>query len=203
MNNNFLFFSDATVDVDMAMASPCAASSHAMWRTCSDHVLRFFFLKGGAVVHRLSEMDNPSSNCPSKLMDEVRRIVPFKIKTIITYLTRIIKRITGLTRIIFVSSVNQNGHFCYEWMSRLGLELGQEPLWLLAGRSLVCFCFFTKIIFKLTIDISMCKIILEVEYFVKSMIYQMFKFFKIIAYFIPRWSEDLNFTLKIQETQVN
>ena len=45
------------------------------------------------------------------------------------------------------------------------------------GRSRVCFCFFTKIIFKLTIDISMCKIILEVEYFIKSMIYQMLKFF--------------------------
>ena len=30
---------------------------------------------------------------------------------------------------------------------------------------------FTKIIFKLTIDISICKIILKVEYFIKSMIY--------------------------------
>ena len=30
----------------------------------------------------------------------------------------------------------------------------------------------------------MCKIILEVEYFIKSMIYQMLKFFKRIAYFI-------------------
>ena len=35
------------------------------------------------------------------------------------------------------------------------------------GFSLVFF-FFTKIIFKLTIDISMCKIILDVEYFIKS-----------------------------------
>ena len=34
------------------------------------------------------------------------------------------------------------------------------------------FFFVTKIIFELTIDISMCKIILEVEYFIKSMIYQ-------------------------------
>ena len=33
----------------------------------------------------------------------------------------------------------------------------------------------------------MCKIVLEVEYFIKSMIYQMLKFFKRIAYFIPRW----------------
>ena len=31
---------------------------------------------------------------------------------------------------------------------------------------------------------------LEVEYFIKSMIYQMLEFFKRIAYFIPRWSED-------------
>ena len=30
----------------------------------------------------------------------------------------------------------------------------------------------------------MCKIILEVENFIKSMIYQMLKFFKRIAYFI-------------------
>ena len=55
-------------------------------------------------------------------------------------------------------------------MSRSGLELGV----------------FTKIIFKLTIDISMRKIILEVEYVIKRMIYQLLKFFKRIAYFIPR-----------------
>ena len=30
---------------------------------------------GGAAVHRLSETDNPSSKCPSKLTDKVRRIV--------------------------------------------------------------------------------------------------------------------------------
>ena len=49
----------------------------------------------------------------------------------------------------------------------------------------------------------MFKIILEVEYFIKSIIYQMLKFFKRIAYFIPRWSEDLYFDLKIQKIQVN
>ena len=43
-----------------------------------------------------------------------------------------------------------------------------------------------QIIFKLTIDISMGKIILEVEYFIRSTIYQMLKFFKRTAYFIPR-----------------
>ena len=57
-------------------------------------------------------------------------------------------------------------------------------------------------IFKLTIDISKCKIILEVEYFIKSMIYQMLEFFKRIAYFISRWSKDLYFDLKIQKNTV-
>ena len=32
----------------------------------------------------------------------------------------------------------------------------------------------------------MCKMILEVEYFIKSVIYQMLKFFKRIAYFLSR-----------------
>ena len=63
-------------------------------------------------------------------------------------------------------------------MSRPGLELGV--------RVSTAFAFFTKIIFKLTIEISMCKIMLEVEYFIKSIIYQMLKFFKRITYFIPR-----------------
>ena len=52
------------------------------------------------------------------------------------------------------------------------------------GRSRVCFSFFPKII---------------LEYFIKSMIYQILKSFKIIAYFIPRWSEDLSFDSKIQK----
>ena len=62
-------------------------------------------------------------------------------------------------------------------MSRPGLEF---------GRLRVRFCFFTKIIFKLTIDISMCKIILEVKYFIKSMIYQMLnKIFEKNSFFHP------------------
>ena len=49
-------------------------------------------------------------------------------------------------------------------MSRPGSELGVH---------VSVFAFSqTKIIFKFTIDFSMCKIILEVEYFLKSMIYQ-------------------------------
>ena len=52
-----------------------------------------------AAVQRLSETNNPSSNCPSKLTDKVRRIVHSKLKPFpfwnedITYLTRIIRRI--------------------------------------------------------------------------------------------------------------
>ena len=38
-------------------------------------------------------------------------------------------------------------------------------------------CFFAKIIFKLTIDISMRKIVFKMEYFINSRIYQMLKFF--------------------------
>ena len=54
------------------------------------------------------------------------------------------------------------------------------------GRLPVRFCFFTKIIFKLIIDISMYKTILEVKYFIKRMIYQILKFFKRIVCFIWR-----------------
>ena len=40
------------------------------------------------------------------------------------------------------------------------------------------------------VNISMRKMTLEVEYF-KSMIYQILNIFKIIIYFIPRWSQDI------------
>ena len=65
-------------------------------------------------------------------------------------------------------------------MSRAGLEL---------GFCVTAFAFSQRYIFKLTIDISMsamCKIILEVKYFIKSMIYQMLEFLKRIACFILR-----------------
>ena len=45
----------------------------------------------------------------------------------------------------------------------------------------------------------MRKIILEMEYFIYN-IYQMLNFFKRIASFIPRWSYDLYFALKIQKS---
>ena len=40
--------------------------------------------------------------------------------------------------------------------------------------------------FAFEIDISILKIILDVEYFIKSMIHQMLKFLKRIAYFMTR-----------------
>ena len=39
-----------------------------------------FFWGEGAAVHRLSEMDNPSSNCHSRLINNVKRIVHSKLK---------------------------------------------------------------------------------------------------------------------------
>ena len=135
-----------------------------------------------AAVHRLSQTDNPSSNCPSKLMDNFMRVVHSKLKLFhfklrhITYPARIIKRIT-------ISVKNECRTQAFSW----------------AFACLLLIFHKSKIIFKLTIDISMCK----VEYFIKSMIYQMLKFFKRIAYFIPRCSEDLYFALKIQKIQVN
>ena len=44
---------------------------------------------------------------------------------------------------------------------------------------------FDKDFFKLTIEISMRKVILEVEYFVKRMIYQMLNFFQKNSLFHP------------------
>ena len=84
----------------------------------------------------------------------------FKLRRI-TYLMRIIKRITHLTRII--RRLCENGHFCY---NECPLPL---PLYWVV-RSRVCFCFFTKIIYKLTIDISIR--------IINIMIYQMLKFSK-------------------------
>ena len=46
----------------------------------------------------------------------------------------------------------------------------------------------------------MCKIILEVEYFIESVIYQMLKIFERIAYFIPRWFEDLYLDLDTKKS---
>ena len=85
------------------------------------HPFSDFFLGEGAAVHRLSETENPYPNCPSTLTDKVRWIVHsklkpfhFQIKTyyLITYLTRIIKRITRLTRIIRLES--EDVHVCYK-----------------------------------------------------------------------------------------
>ena len=59
-----------------------------------------------------------------------------------------------------------------------------------------------NLIFVFIVNISMRKIILEVEYF-KSMIYQLFKIFKRKTYLIPRWSALRHlFALKIQKIQV-
>ena len=146
------------------------------------HPFSDFFWGEGAVVHRLSEMDNPSSNFPLKLTDKqtdiVRRIVHSKLKPfhfqIEWYYLSDANYQTDNPSHTDNPSLVWNAHECRAPASS----------WAFAG----CFCFFKKIIFKLTVDISIRKIILQVEYFIRSIMYQMLKFFKRIAYFIPRWS---------------
>ena len=46
----------------------------------SQTTLLRFFLRGGAAVLSPSVTNNPSSNCPSRLTDKVRRIVHSKLK---------------------------------------------------------------------------------------------------------------------------
>ena len=100
-----------------------------------------FFSGEAAAIHRLSEMDNPSSNCPSKLMDKVRRIVHSKLKLfhfqIKTYYLSDANHQTDNP------SHTNNRCLVWKWpfllrMSRLGLELG--------ARVSALICFFTKII---------------------------------------------------------
>ena len=106
----------------------------------------------------------PSSNCPSKLTDKVTRIVHSKLKLFHFQVKK-----------YYLSDANHQTDNPSHTNNPSLMNVAPRP-WV--GRLRVRFCFFTKIIFKLTIDISMCKIILEVKYFIKSMIYQMLKFFK-------------------------
>ena len=107
----------------------------------TDTPFPIFFWGEGAAVHRLSEMDNPSSNCPSKLMDKVRRIVHSKLKLfhfqIKTYYLSDANHQTDNP------SHTNNRCLVWKWpfllrMSRLGPELGARVSDLI--------CFFTKII---------------------------------------------------------
>ena len=73
---------------ELEMDYPSESGSCTVAPSPTDTPSPIFFWGEGAAVHRLSETDNPSSNCPSKLTDKVRRIVhsklkpfPFQIKT--------------------------------------------------------------------------------------------------------------------------
>ena len=134
-------------------------------------LLTIFFWGEGAAVHRLSGTDNSSSNCPSKLADKIRRIVRSKLKPFhfqikthylsdANYQTDNPSHTNGLSTDVCgeatVSGVKTAISVVNEFAPRPWVE-----------RSHVCFCFFTKIIYILTVDISMCKIILELEYCIK------------------------------------
>ena len=138
----------------------------------------FFFWREGAAVHRLSRTDHPSSNCPSKLADKLRQIVHLKLKQFhfqikTYYISGANYQTDNPSHTNDLSGVKRAISVINEFAPRPWVE-----------RSRVCFCFFTKIILILTVDISMRKIILEVKYCMKHTL----KFFKRIAYFIPRWS---------------
>ena len=123
----------------------------------------------------------PSSNCPSKLTDKVRQIVHSKLKL---FHFRIKKYyLSDANHQTDNPSHTNNPVSSVKTAISVIMNVAPQPC---VGRFRVCLFFFTKIIFKLTIDISMCKIILEEKYFIKSMIYQMLKFFKRIGCFIPR-----------------
>ena len=109
---------------------------------------------------------------------KVRRIVhSIKLRRI-TYLTRIIKRITRHGTAM-IRLKRENVHFCCKWMPRPRLELSVR---------VSAFAFSQRLFLYSLSTFLTSKIILEVEYFIKSMVYQMLKFYKRMAYFIPRWS---------------
>ena len=90
-----------------------------------------FFWGEESAVLRLSETDNPSSNCPSKLTDEVRRIVhsklkPFPFQTKKYYLSDANYQTDPVSSVETAISVIMN------------VNVPPRP-WV--GRSRVCFCF--------------------------------------------------------------
>ena len=79
LDTGILLLAVFTLELEMdcpSETSPCTVAPLPHRHPFSD-----FFWGEGAAVHRLSETDNPSSNCPSKLTDKVRRIVHSKLKS--------------------------------------------------------------------------------------------------------------------------
>ena len=157
----------AVFTLELEMDYPSETSLCTVAPSPTDTPSPIFFWGEGAAVHRLSEMDNPSSNCPSKLMDKARQIVHSKLKLfhfqIKTYY------LSDANHQKINPSHTNNPCLVWKW-PLLQMNVALRP-WV--GRWRVC-CnlLFHKdylIIFKLTIDISMCKIILEMKYFIKSM----------------------------------
>ena len=115
------------------------------------------------VVHRLTGTDNPvrSSNCPSKSTDRVRRIVHSKLKLFHfqikkDYLSDANHQTNNSSHTNNPSS--ENGHICYNECRAPALSWAFACLLLIfhKDRSPSFDGILTKIIFKMTIDISMC-----------------------------------------------
>ena len=96
----------------------------------------------------------PSSICPSKLTDIVRRVVHSKLKLFHFQIKKYYLPDANHPTDNPVSSVKT--------AISVIMNVAPRPY---VGCLRVRFCFSTKIIFKFTIDISMCKIILEVKHY--------------------------------------
>ena len=164
------------------------------------HPISDFFLGEGAAVHRLSETDNPYPNCPSKLTDKVGRIVrsqlkPFHFQRLFVKLSTVVMRIISKSFEVSARKVTQTFSVPYTYyLSDANYQtdnpshanhpslVWKRPFLLQMNRMSRPRSWVWRSRFKLTIGISMRKIILEVEYFIKRMIYQMLKFFERIAF---------------------
>ena len=155
----------AVFTLELEMDYPSETSLCTVAPSPQTPLLRFFSEGRGRLYTGYLERIIPSSNCPSKLTDKVRRIVHSKLKLfhfqIKTY---------------YLSDANhQTDNPSHTNNPSL---VWKRPFLPWVGRLRVCFNFFTKIIFKLTIEISIHKITLKMEYFINSMIYQILDFSK-------------------------
>ena len=122
LNTGILLLAVFTLELEVDYRSEISLCTAAP--SLQTPLLQFFLRGGGGCTERLSGTDNPVLKMSVEI--DVRRIVHSKLKISIfrlksiTYLTRNIKRITRLTRIIRLWS--ENSHFCYNECHALALS---------------------------------------------------------------------------------
>ena len=142
----------AVFTLELEMDYPPETSLCTVAPSSQTPLLQFFSEGRGRLYTGYLERIIPSSNCPSKLTDKVRRIAhsklePFHFQTKKYHLSDANHQTDNPSHTNNPSLVygGENGHFCYNECRAPALSCLRVRL-----------CFFTKIIFKLTIDISMC-----------------------------------------------